>query len=152
MMHERGSGLTQRIAGLAPGDTVLRYVDVASAGSLIGDGVSVQLAARDLTAAGASSPGLRAQVSLCDSSPWQPTSGTCPGGGVELLAATPVTGLSAPHALPAGRLTPGRVLHLRLSLHLPDQDETTSQGVLPDGTVQGRQALLTWTFSTRQVT
>jgi len=150
-----GSGLTQRITGLAPGDTVLRYVDVVAGGSLGSDGVRLHISAAPastLTVDGVTSRGLRAQVVLCASGPWQPATGTCRSRTVELLPSTPLAALTAPRALPTGRVAPGRVLHLRLILQLPDQDETTMQGVLPAGTVHGRQALVTWTFTTRRPT
>lgn len=149
----RGRGLTQQVADLAPGDRVHRYVDLVSGGSLAATALGLQVSAAPaspLTQDTGRSRGLRAQVALCDGGPWQPATGLCRGRVVELLPETGLSGLVAVRPLSAARLGPGAVLHLRLRLVLPDQEETTVSGVLPAGSVQGRRAALTWTFRTRQ--
>jgi hypothetical protein len=59
---------------------------------------------------------------------------------------------STPATLVAGQLAKGTVLHLQISLTLPNQTETTVNGNLPANTIQGLSAALTWTFNEAQRT
>lgn len=65
--------------------------------------------------------------------------------GVSTLTTTPTT-------LVAGTIAAGSALNLQVSLTLPDQNETTTNGTVPVGTIQGLTAALTWTFTESQRT
>lgn len=59
---------------------------------------------------------------------------------------------STPTSLIAGAQAAGTVDHLQISLVLPNETETTVNGVLPGSTIQGLSASLTWTFTEAQRT
>jgi hypothetical protein len=56
---------------------------------------------------------------------------------------------TTPAAL-ASSVAAGSTVKLQLALSLPDQTETTVNGVRPAGSIQGLSAALTWTFSETQ--
>ena len=64
-----------------------------------------------------------------------------------IAAGSPGTALSG-----LSSITVGQVIYLRFTFLLPDQAETTVNGVLPSGTIQGLTANMTWTFDEVQRT
>ena len=62
-----------------------------------------------------------------------------------------LSSLGTPVSLISAARGAGAVDHLQLSITLPSQTETTANGVLPTGTIQG-PAALTWTFTEAQRT
>lgn len=70
-------------------------------------------------------------------------------GPRDLLAVGPACRAGVPVA---GSIPAGAVQHLQFSLTLPNQNETTINGTLPTGTIQGLVANLTWTFTQAQRT
>jgi hypothetical protein len=52
-------------------------------------------------------------------------------------------------SLSSGPITAGATVALQVVLTLPDQDETTLNGVAPT-TIQGQSATLAWSFTVRQ--
>jgi len=82
---------------------------------------------------------------------WNATSGVCSG-----TAGTPVSGslksmATTPLSL-ASNVTNGATLHYQVSVTLPDQNETVTNGALPANTIQGLTANITWTFNELQRT
>ncbi|MCR6484468.1 CalY family protein [Amycolatopsis sp. OK19-0408] len=147
-----GAGFDQSIANLAPGDTVNRYVDLTSGGSLDAQALTMQVAATGSSALvtdGASTKALRVTVKQCPGT-WNTATGACGGTASTLLPATALSGLGSAQSLIAGAVTAGSVAHLQVSVQLPDQTETTVNGTLPTATIQGLTANLTYTFAETQ--
>lgn len=153
-LADNGAGLSQGISGLAPGDTVRRYVALTNGGTL--DGRSLTLQVSDSVGSLLSTDatkGLQVAVDEC-SVAWTTTgAGSCTGTTTSLLESSPLSTVGAtPQALGTGLMTAGQVRNLRLTVTLPDTNETTVNGTLPAGTVQGLSASLTWRFTEAQRT
>lgn len=158
-MGANGTGFTTNIALLAPGDVVNRYVDLTNGGTLAGqaltlgvvDGTPTKLSTDAIN-------GLHVTVTSCSGGAapaWTPGAGTCTGTGATtsvLATNVALSALGTPVSLVAGAQAAGFVHHLQLSITLPNQTETTANGVLPGGTIQGLSASLTWTFTEAQRT
>jgi hypothetical protein len=64
------------------------------------------------------------------------------------MAATPVATLATTAtAVGSGAIATSAVYHLQISITLPDQNETTINGVTPTTTVQGLSTTLNFTFN-----
>jgi spore coat-associated protein N len=145
------AGFTTGISNLAPGDTANRYVDLSNGGNL--DAQTLSLAAADGSPTKLSTDvtnGLHVTVTQCSGATWTVATATCGAGGTTSVLANSVA-LSAliatPTTLIAGAVTAGTVLHLQVAVTLPNQLETTTNGTLPVGTIQGLSASITWTFN-----
>lgn len=156
-MANNGVGFGQSVSNLAPGDTVIRYVNLTQGNTM--DGKALTLAVADATSSKLTTDatkGLHVTVTQC-SGTWTTTgAGTCTGTGATttvLATSVPLSSLvSAPSTLIAGTVTAGSTVNLQLSLTLPDQNETTANGVLPASPIQGLSSSLTWTFGESQRT
>jgi hypothetical protein len=152
-LADNGDGFTQSISLLAPGDVVNRFVDVTNNGTL---------AAQNLTLAVADSvgsllttdatKGLHVTVTSCTGATWVivANTGTCAGTTSVVLASTALSALSSAATIVSGAIPTSTVYHLKMSVALPDQTETTQNGTLPGVTIQGLSANLTWTFGETQ--
>lgn len=155
-LDDNGVGFSSSISNLAPGDVVNRYVDLTNDGSLDAQGLTLSVAASgdsQLITDGTSpstSKALKVSVTSC-SSEWDP-SGTCADTTSSLLTATTLSAMNSAHSLVADSIAHGAVVHLQISVQLPDQDETTINGSAPTGTIQGRTATLTYNFQESQRT
>ena len=149
-----GVGFASTIADMAPGDVVNRYVDYTNTGSLASK--TLRLKVSDATPSiltSSETKGLQLVVSDC-SGGWTAADGTCSGTKTTLLTSPLATlgsdkNFSGVTALAAN----SGVLHLQFSVSLPNStanDETSVNGVLPAGTIQGLSAALTWTLSETQ--
>lgn len=145
-----GVGFSQPIANLAPGDVVNRYVTLTSGGTLDAANLTLSVAGTG-TSLLTTDPtkGLALSVLSC-SGTWTPTTGACSGTSTPLLSGTAVSVLGGPASLVAGTVPAGTTRRLKLSLALPDQTETTVNGVPPTTTIQGLSTTLTYTFSQTQ--
>jgi hypothetical protein len=156
-LADNGAGFTQAISNVAPGDVVNRYVTLTNGGTLDAQALSVQVAATGSSslitdgASPATTKALRVTMTAC-SVAWNPTTGACGGVATQVLAPTALSGLSTPSTLVAGSVSAAAVQNLQVSVQLPDQNETTVNGVLPTSTVQGQSASLTYTFAEAQRT
>jgi spore coat-associated protein N len=153
-MANNGTGFGQAISNLAPGDVVNRYVNLTQGAIL--DGKDITLAVADATPTiltTSATKGLHATVTQC-SGAWTPGTGagTCSGTTTVLLSSTALSALTGPVAVKTGTNAAGTVLNLQIALTLPDQAETTANGVVPAGTIQGLASALTWTFGETQRT
>lgn len=147
-LSDVGEGFSTAVAGLVPGDTVLRHVRLDGTGDLDGVDVTMGVSATGddvLITDGADTLALTVTVRGC-SIAWDAAAGTCAGTTTELLPATTVGDLAAPATI-ADDLPAGGSLHLQVALTLPDQSETTVDGATPDPTVQGATVDLTYTFT-----
>jgi spore coat-associated protein N len=147
---DNGAGFTSVAAKMAPGDIVNRYVDLTNGGTL--DGKTLTLAAVDAVGSKLSTDatnGLQVAIVECTGGTWNNTTGVCSG-----TVGTPVTGslqsmASTPLSL-ASNIASGAVMHFKVSVGLPDQNETVTNGALPANTIQGLTANITWTFNELQ--
>jgi hypothetical protein len=157
MGNETGSaGFGQTVADMAPGDVVNHYVNLTNGASLAAQNLTLGVAGTGSTLLTTSATkGLQVSVTSC-STAWTVVAGTasCPLGTTStLLAATPVATLSStPGSLVAGAVAKSAAYHLKVSLSLPDQNETTLNGtpVLGAATIQGLSTNLTYTFNEAQ--
>jgi hypothetical protein len=92
-------------------------------------------------------------VNACSTS-WTASTGVCSSSGTvtSLLSATALSALSSAQTLISGAVAVGAVEHLQVSVQLPDQSETTTNGTAPATTIQGQSANLTYTFGESQRT
>ena len=155
-MAANGVGFGHIVSNLAPGDVVNRYVNLSQGASL--DARALTLSVADATPTRLTTDatkGLRVTVTQC-SGTWTVGTGACSGAGATttvLATSVPLSTLvTAPSTLVAGTIAAGSALNLQVSLTLPDVNETTVNGTVPTGTIQGLSAALTWTFSESQRT
>jgi hypothetical protein len=157
-LADNGAGFTSSITNMAPGDVVNRYVDLTNGGNLAAQGLTLAVAATgssSLITDGTSpaTKALKVSVSAC-STTWTAATGVCSSGGTvtSLLSATTLSAMSSAQSLIAGSIASGAVEHLQVSVQLPDQSETTTNGAAPATTIQGQSATLTYTFQESQRT
>ena len=156
-LTNNGVGFGTAIADMAPGDQARRYVTLTNSGSLAGKDLKLAAAAAagsKLTTDGTN--GLQVTIDRCTVA-WTPATNTCGGTTSSALAQTSFQTLIAagsPGTALSGlsSITVGQVIYLRFTFLLPDQAETTVNGVLPSGTIQGLTANMTWTFDEVQRT
>ena len=145
-------GVTTAITNIAPGDVTNRFLEVANSGTMAGTALKLAIsdaAATALTSNGTA--GLQVAIFEC-ATQWTTVTGLCSGlAGTQVMASTPaLTLLTVPTAVTVASLAGGTISHLRLQISLPTGSETTTNGVLPVGTVQGLTSTITWTFSEAQ--
>jgi hypothetical protein len=149
-LADNGAGFSIALSNLAPGDVANRFVTLTNAGTLDATGLTLGVADTvnsKLTTDAVN--GLRVTVSSCPTA-WNPTAGTCTVTPT-VISTTPLATLkTTPGALSSATVPAGAAMHLRLAIALPDQTETTVNGVLPSNTTQGTSANLTWTFTQTQ--
>jgi hypothetical protein len=156
-LGDNGAGFTAAISNMAPGDVVNRYVDLTNNGTLDAQGLTLAVAAGGSNAlitdgtSPATTKALKISVNQCSTS-WTTSSGVCSASGTvtSLLSSTTVSALSSAASLVSGAVAHGAVLHLQVSMLLPDQAETTVNGAVPGTTIQGQTATLTYTFADAQ--
>lgn len=150
-----GAGFGQSISNLVPGDTVNRYVTLTNSGTVDGIGLTLKTAQTGTATLisdavnGATNKALRASVKSC-SVAWDTSTGICGGTEISELAATPLSALATATALSSANMASGAIKYLQVMIELPDQNETTVNGVLPANTVQGGLVNITYTFDLAQ--
>ncbi len=151
-MADNGAGFSQAVTNIAPGDVVNRYVDLSANGTL--DGRQLTLGVADSVGSKLTNDavkGLKVTVTSCTGATWVAATGVCAGvTSVVVNNAALSTLTTTPASMVSGSVAAGTALHLQMSVTLPDQAETTANGVLPVGTIQGLSAALTWTFTDQQ--
>lgn len=153
-MADNGAGFSQGISNIAPGDTVNRYVNLTNSGTLDGRNLTLAVTgtgSQSLIADGTSSRALKLTVKAC-SVAWDATAGTCAGTSTTLLTGTTLASLAGGVGLESVAFNSGQSRHLQLSLALPDQNETTTNGITPTETVQGQTTQLSYNFGITQRT
>lgn len=155
-LSNNGFGFSQDINNLAPGDAVNRYVTLKNDGSLDGINLSLKTTATGTPTllsdgvGGGTNQALRLTVSSCTVA-WDPSTGACTGGtATQEIAPSTLSTLSSATNLSNGPMSSGAFKYLKMSIQLPDQNETTINGVLPANTVQGGGVAITYTFDFAQ--
>jgi hypothetical protein len=154
-MANNGAGFSQNISDMAPSDVVNRFVDLTNGGTL--DAQNLTLAVADATPTKLTTDatnGLHVSVLACTTAAWVvnavTNTATCAdvGGPTTVVNNAALATISGtPASLVAGAVAKNNVYHYEISLTLPNQSETTTNGTLPVGTIQGLSASLTWTFN-----
>lgn len=149
VLSDSGSGFTSSITNMAPGDTVIRYVNLTQGADIDARSLTLGVvSSADTKLTNDGTKGLHVTVAEC-SVAW--VSGACAPTSAAWLASTGVNALiAAPTALGTGVMVKGTTVYLQLSVVLSDQAETTVNGVAPTaspGTIQGLSTNLTWTFT-----
>jgi hypothetical protein len=142
------------VSNVAPGDVINRFVDLSSNGSLDAKTLTLQVTGGTSNLLSTSGTlGLRVAVSTCTTA-WAVVSGlpSCSGSMAPALASTPVSTLSGTPGAVQTTVAAGALMHLNVSVTLPDQPETVTNGTLPGGTIQGLNNTLTYTFNELQRT
>jgi spore coat-associated protein N len=145
---DNGAGFTSVAADLAPGDVVNRFVDLTNGGSLDGKTLTLGASATPANKLSDATKGLQVSVRSCTVA-WDPATGSCAGTSAA-VASGPLSGLSTTPLSLAGNVASGAVLHYAVTLTLPDQNETVTNGSLPANTIQGLSTDITWTFNELQ--
>ena len=150
------AGFSTVLAPLAQGDSISRFVDLSNTGSLAGASITlgvVDALVSKLTTDAAN--GLQISVKECTVA-YATVTGLCSSGTeTTMLAQTSVNSvlLSTPAlTVAAADFTPVTgVAHIKFVISLPSTlNETTINGALPTGTIQGLSSTLTWTFTETQ--
>lgn len=150
-----GAGFSQSVNNVAPGDTVNRYITLENSGTLNGKNLTLTTDSQGTSTligdgiAPSTTKAFRLAVTSC-SVAWNSSNGTCGGTTTELLAPITLSTAASAQTLVSGAMNSGDTLHLRIQLQLPDQNETTVNGVLPSNTVQGGSINNTYTFAIGQ--
>ena len=144
------AGFTSNINLLAPGDVVNRYVTLTNNGSLDGKDLKLTVAATSANSVIVdATKGLKLTVLSCNQA-WDVSTGLCNGAaGTTEIAQKAVGGWNVTN-LASGTMNSGDLKYLKMSLQLPDQNETTVNGVAPATSIQGATAALTYTFDLAQ--
>jgi hypothetical protein len=152
------AGFSTSISNLAPGDVVNRYIDLTNSGTLDAQGLTLAIAATGTPSlitdgvAPVTTRALQVTVNSC-SVAWDQAKGLCSGvAGTTQIASTTLSKFASAQSLTTGSLKAAEELYLQVQVNLPDQDETTVDGVPPAATVQGGAVELTYTFFAGQRT
>jgi hypothetical protein len=153
-----GVGFSQAVSNLAPGDVVNRYVNLTNGGSLDAQGLSLTVSATGTATlitdgvARATNKAITVAVKSC-SGAWNASTGACSGSISTEIAATPLsTFASAQNFATTSTLDSLDGLNLQIQVTLPDQNETTADGVAPATTIQDGSVALTYEFFEAQRT
>ena len=146
-----GAGFTTNVTNMAPGDSIVRFVDVNQGSTLAGQLPTLKItpsAPTTLTTDAVN--GLQVSIQAC-SVAWSYTSpnASCSGTTTTVLAATSVNALTSGTALNAANFSTlvNASNKLQVTLSLPAGSEITSNGTPPPSTtVQGVTTSLTWYF------
>ncbi|NGY62560.1 hypothetical protein G7043_26930 [Lentzea sp. NEAU-D13] len=150
-MTPNGAGFSQSISNLAPGDVTNRYVDVANTGTLDGQALTLAVTGTGSTALITDAiRGLAVTVTECVDGTWTSTTGVCSGTASALVSNKPVSAFGTATSLVSGAINAGEARKLQVSVKLPNQDETTVNGVQPANTIQGLSTQLTFAFAETQ--
>ncbi len=150
-----GNGFGQSITNVVPGDVINRYVTLTNSGSIDGIGLSLKTAQTGTSSLISDGTGavttkaLRLTVKSC-SVAWNTSTGSCGGTMATELDSTPIGSLTSATTLTSSTMNSLAVRYLQMQIALPDQNETTINGVLPANTVQGGSVNVTYTFDLAQ--
>lgn len=147
-------GLAQTITNLAPGDVVNRYVTLTNNGTLDSKDLGLAIAATgtaSLITDGGGAKALTVAINSCSGS-WNAATGACSGSSSVEVAATPLNSWSTKQIFNVTKTLAANTgsTNLQIQVSLPDQNETTINGVLPGVTVQNGSVTLNYTFSEAQ--
>lgn len=151
-MSDNGVGFSQDIQNVAPGDVINRYVNLTNTGTLDGRDLTLAVSgtgSQALITNGSTTQALTVAVSSC-SVAWTVATGVCSGTSAVLLPATTISTLSSAQTLENASFSSGDLRYLQVGVSLPDQTETTVNGVFPADTIQGQSVSLVYQFGLTQ--
>ena len=141
------------ISAMAPGDTVYRFITLTNGGTLPALGMTLGITGTGSNALTTNAAGLAVAVDTCATA-WTAVtvgSGTCGGSVTAAVASTPLVTFATQSVIGAAvPIAPAAATYARIKISLPSGSETTSNGQLPVGTVQGLTTNLTFTFTEAQ--
>lgn len=152
---DNGAGFSQAVENLVPGDVVNRFATLNNTGTLDAQALTFSAAATGTASlitngvSPATTKALTVAISSC-SVPWDASTGTCGGSSTVLLAPTVLGDVSTVRQIASNPIPTGGKVHLRVAVSLPEQSETTVNGVLPANTVQGGAVNITYSFGVNQ--
>ncbi|MDQ1419722.1 MAG: hypothetical protein QOJ52_1684 [Acidimicrobiaceae bacterium] len=142
---EAGAGFGQTFSNMAPGDVHNSYVTLTNGATLAAQNLTLAVSPGTANELSSAAKGLTVTVTGCTVAWTLPA--VCASPTV-LMAATPVATLATTAtAVGSGAIATSAVYHLQISITLPDQNETTINGVTPTTTVQGLSTTLNFTFN-----
>lgn len=154
-----GVGFTQSVSNLAPGDVVNRYVTLTNGGTLEAQSLGVAITATGTSTlitdgvSPATNKALTVALYSCTGGTWNTATGLCSGTTNTEVAATSLSAFAAKKTFAVTpNLASNGTSNLQIQVTLPDQNETTVNGVLPTTTVQGGSVNLAYLFSEAQRT
>ena len=151
-------GFATAITGMAPSDTVNKFVTLTNSGTLDAGSTTLTVVGTGSTALTTSAAnGLQVWIQKCSiayTAVGSTGAGTCSGTASDVLgtSGTPVSAntLATPQVLNNLVVTAGAISFLKIAISLPAGTEVTADGVLPGGTIQGLTTTLSWTFTEQQ--
>ena len=153
-----GAGFSQSITNLAPGDVVNRYITLTNSGTLGSQSLGLSIASTGTQTlitdgvAPATNKALTVTVLSCTGGDWNTTTGVCSGTTNTEIAETTLSAFTSQKVFAVSpSLTAGGTSKLQIRTKLPDQNETTINGVLPSVTVQNGSATLSYLFNQAQL-
>jgi len=151
-LANNGAGFSTSVANLAPGDVANRYVTLTNNGSLNAIGLSLKAVASGTSTLISDTGTVRALVVTVRSCSvaWVPATGVCSSGEATEISATTLGTFTTAQNLLNGNMNSAAVKYLQISMQLPDQSETTVNGVPPTPTIQGGAVSITYTFNYAQ--
>jgi hypothetical protein len=150
-----GNGFSTSINNLAPGDVVNRYVTLTNSGTLDGIGLSLKTAQTGTASlindgtSGVTTKALKLTVNECDIA-WDTSTGQCSGVLSTQIVSTMIGSLTSPASFIDGLMPSSDVRYLQMKIELPNQNETTVNGVFPANTVQNGSVNIAYTFDLAQ--
>jgi hypothetical protein len=155
-LDDDGDGFSVDISDLAPGDTVDRFVDLRNAGTLDAEELEFALSATGDTVlitdgtTPITTKALTITIDRCTDA-WTVADSTCAGTESPLLTTRTLGAVVAGGNNATGlTLDSDDTVHLRIRFRLPDQEEVSTNGVLPTNTVQGATVQIAVSFRVEQ--
>lgn len=152
-----GVGFSQAITNLAPGDTVNRYVTLTNGGSLDAQQLGLSIAATGTSTlitdgvSPSTTKALTITVNSCTGGTWNPTTGVCSGTTNTEVATTTLGAMNSTKVFAiSSNIASLATANLQIQVKLPDQNETTANGVAPANTIQNGAVTLNYLFSEAQ--
>lgn len=153
-----GAGFSQAISNLAPGDIVNRYVTLTNSGTLPSQSMGLLITSTGTPTlisdgvAPATNKALTVAVFSCTGGTWNISTGVCSGTTNTEIAETTLSAFTAQKVFAVSpTLAAGGTSKLQIRTKLPDQNETTVNGVLPSVTIQNGTANLSYLFNESQL-
>jgi hypothetical protein len=144
-------GFTTPISSMAPGDSVSRFVNLVNGGNLDGLNPSLLITTSDTnTLVESTTAGLQILITGC-SIAW--SGGICNESQTAVLGPISVKTLkTTEQTITLGSLLAGSTNYLKITTSLSTSTENILNGFIPESSIQGKTATLTWNFTIQQRT
>lgn len=153
-----GAGFSQSITNMAPGDVVNRYVTLTNSGTLGSQSLGLSIASTGTSTlitdgvSPATNKAITVTVLSCSGGNWNTSTGVCSGTTNTEIAETSLSAFTNQKVFSVSpTLASGGTSKLQIRTKLPDQNETTVNGVLPSVTVQSGSVNLSYLFNEAQL-